>query len=286
MKYQIGCILFSIASISYGQLPPDAKSPDEVLGLSASRQSTVLLLGAWHFDYPGLDSHKIANSNQIDILSPNRQKELEEVLDKLGQFNPSVICLESDSQQKLDQRYQDFLDGKGPVSRSEVVQVGFKLGQRLRHKRVYAVDAGAWGQEAADDPAIKSMWEAVRNNAKSLDPLQAAYNRWYSYQDQYAKAHALREALLLHNDDDVLNRMLGQYYIGTFKNPNPQVGPDKLSIWWINRNLRIFHKILQVASQPGMRILVVFGQGHIPLLRDAFRDSPEFRLVRVSDVLR
>ena len=53
--------------------------PDKIL-LSGDRQPTkVLLLGTFHFGYPNLDGHKTDSSRFIDVKSPQRQKEIEEL---------------------------------------------------------------------------------------------------------------------------------------------------------------------------------------------------------------
>ena len=59
---------------------------------------------------------------------------------------------------------------------------------------------------------------------------------------------------------------------------------DQVTGGWYNRNLRIFANIHRIA-EPGDRILVIIGAGHVPIIRHAFRASPEFRLIEVGDVL-
>lgn len=51
-----------------------------------------------------------------------------------------------------------------------------------------------------------------------------------------------------------------------------------------NRNIRIFRKIQQITTSPKDRILVLFGFGHIQLLKYFFECAPEFKLVKFGDL--
>jgi hypothetical protein len=55
------------------------------------------------------------------------------------------------------------------------------------------------------------------------------------------------------------------------------VGADLLAAWYA-RNVRIFVNLLRVA-QPGDRILVLFGAGHLGILRELVRSAPGFQLI-------
>ena len=54
---------------------------------------------------------------------------------------------------------------------------------------------------------------------------------------------------------------------------------------WYNRNLRIFANLQRITEPPGERLLVVYGAGHIPILRHCVEASPEYDLVEVADYL-
>ena len=59
---------------------------------------------------------------------------------------------------------------------------------------------------------------------------------------------------------------------------------DSLTGWWYNRNLRIFSNVMRV-MEPGDRLLLLIGAGHVPIIRHAADASPEIDLVEVSAVL-
>ena len=52
----------------------------------------VVLLGTFHFRDAGLDDYK--PQHVVDISSPERQKQVEEVVNRLASFAPNKIALE------------------------------------------------------------------------------------------------------------------------------------------------------------------------------------------------
>lgn len=82
---------------------------------------------------------------------------------------------------------------------------------------------------------------------------------------------------------------LGNYLTGIFKyetKENEFFGPDFVTGWWFNRNLRILRNIQKINAKPTDRILVIFGAGHMNLLNLLFDSSPEYKLVKVNDYLK
>jgi hypothetical protein len=88
----------------------------------------------------------------------------------------------------------------------------------------------------------------------------------------------LLNAFILLNEPRNLQLNHGAYVSGYF-NTVSNYGPDFLATWWINRNLRIFNNILLSKPMPNDKILVLFGAGHVPLLKQCFESSPEFEYV-------
>ena len=59
-----------------------------------AQQAEVLTLGVFHFEFPNLDVQQISEEDQIDVLSPQYQKEIELISKKLAQFKPDAIVIE------------------------------------------------------------------------------------------------------------------------------------------------------------------------------------------------
>src|SRR5689334_10738509 len=82
---------------------------DRIL-LSGERKPTkVLLLGTFHFAYPQADAHKTDAKNFVDVLSSQRQAELQELADVIKRFQPTRIYVESFKQDYHDSLYSAYL---------------------------------------------------------------------------------------------------------------------------------------------------------------------------------
>ena len=165
----------------------------------------VLLLGTFHFDNPGRDAHEPKYT--YDLFGEQGQRELGEVLGRLAEFAPTKILVENPSadQGSVDRWYASYRDGTAGKAANEIVTVGFALGQRLGHERVYAFDAdGEWLPTAPDTNEILRQ-EAERMNQLDLleDPLMASYSRCAAEEDEVMETLTLRQRLRLLNHPEI-----------------------------------------------------------------------------------
>lgn len=86
-------LFFSYPFLLFSQTP-DFKDPDHIL-VQGDNLPQVLLVGSWHFAYPGMDAHKTAEELRMNIRTEKRQAELDELLDYLARFKPTKIAVES-----------------------------------------------------------------------------------------------------------------------------------------------------------------------------------------------
>ena len=112
-------------------------------GDASSAQPVVLIVGTPHF--AGAGSH-VVDVQVPDVLTPERQRDIDAVVDRLAAFRPTRVAVEwdADEQARLDQRYADYRAGRYSLSANEVDQIGLRLASRLNLPRVDAVD---WGEE-------------------------------------------------------------------------------------------------------------------------------------------
>ena len=112
------------------------------------------------------------------------------------------------------------------------------------------------------------------------------YFALYRFEDRAKAGRPLIDTFIAMNDPERLIAGHGHYLLGgiALGDDDEYPGADHVTGWWYNRNLRIFANIRRIA-EPGDRILVIIGAGHVPILRHAFRASPEFRLIEVADIL-
>lgn len=250
---------------------------------------SVVTLGTFHFNYPNLDDVKIDKNDQIDVLEPKYQEEIEGIVSDLSKFRPTIIVIErrSDQQFKIDSLYQEYLKGNYQLSRREDEQIGFRLAKANAIGKLFCVDE--WG----------NFNENVATIVEGKDSLQSQRfeSFYYNHPDSLKKTKSkprfktvgLREELLFINDQMRINESLGDYLIGIFKyeaTPNDFLGVDFETGRWFNRNLKIFRNIQRIEASPVDRILVIYGSGHLNLLNYFFECSPEYQLEDVKKFLR
>jgi hypothetical protein len=254
-------------------------------------KAKVLLLGTFHFNDAGLDEYKPKYS--VDILSEKRQQELDSLLIALERFQPTQIIVERkpDYQEKLDSLYAAYLNGDFELTSNEIYQIGFKMAKRSGLKHLIAGDANAMGMEwngrDAFDAKIDSIQKKERIKERLLNDYQERFTNMYAYLDSLKTTISLTDYLLIENSDTMLTQKHGHYTLGVIGTNDGIEYPvaDALTSWWYNRNIRIFSNIRKTIRNENDRVLVIFGAGHIPIIRHLVSASPEMELVELKDVV-
>lgn len=272
---------------SFCQTPRARLDADSIL-IGDRKLPQVLLLGCFHFDYPGLDAHKTPKENEVDVLAPERQKEMEALLDVILLFRPNKLVMETQGGE-LMRRYHTHQRENTALGRNEYYQIGFRVMDRMHLDTLYAADADPLMSDLYSGPdsltyrpwldSLYAGWDWGGEDIAS-----ARYKELYDAQDRFAHDHTLLETFLSLNDDHTLDRSFGAYLNGGFLLDRYR-GADILSIHWYNRNLRIFRNIQHITTSPEDRILVLFGAGHMGILKHLFACTPEYTLVRLADLL-
>ncbi len=253
------------------------------------QKTEVLTLGTFHFAFRNLDLIKTSAADQIDVLEPKYQKEITDIVNRIAKFKPTIIVIESnpEKQAKYDSLYNQYLAGNYILGRDEIDQIGFRIARMMKLKRLHCVNA--WGRDyEVLDPVLEG--KDSLGNKKFMD----YFNKYADTIRQYFpkpvfKTKGIRAELIQKNDPKNISRDMGSYLVGIFKyetSNNEFFGPDFVTGWWFNRNLRIFRNIQKINASPTDRILVIFGAGHMTLLNSFFEASPEYKLLRVNDYLQ
>ena len=269
----------------YGQtvMPVD---PDEFL-IKGRKLPRVLLVGSWHFDYPGLDAHVTDDKNRVNIYSEHRQQELNELLNYLALFRPTKILVESGPiTGYLKYNFKEWKAGRENLMANERSQIGMRLVERFNLDTIYGVDDWPLIMDLHYDslliniPYLDSIYQ--RHYFGGSDDIHRKYSEFYKYQELFQVENTLLESFRYLNSDKVLNRYFGSYIAGGQFVSDEKEGPDALSMFWFNRNLRIFRNIQRIETKENDRILVLFGAGHIAILKWLFECSPEYDLVKFN----
>ena len=241
----------------------------------------VLYLGSYHMSNPGADQF---NLEADDVLQPKRQAEIQEVIDLLKAFNPTKVAVESPLNDSLTlARYEGYLSGEIKLRKSEEEQIGFRLAKEMGHKTIYPIDV----RMGLDNAGLSNL---VQGNPQKFGPiiggLEPAGNKAMEIMADWLANGTIREMLLKMNDpttEDIALSMYFQYFVPIVEDDN-YAGADMVNTWY-HRNLRIFSNLHQISDRTDDRILVVYGQGHVPLLKHFTRMSPFFEIVEAANYL-
>jgi len=248
--------------------------------LSAQQQqrAEVLVLGTFHMANPARDVH---NMQVDDVMSPDRQKQIEKVVEVLSRFHPNRIAIESEvGGRRATHDYADYLAGRYTLTRNEIDQLGYRLAKLLGHQAVYPVDEGG------DFPFYRVRNYAIANGLKDqFEAEQARVDTRVKAEDQYLRTHSVLEMLQLLNADSSAATAVGEYYTGflPFGEPYEYAGPDLIASWF-QRNLRIYHNVRALITAPTDRVLVIYGSGHLGWLRQIVASDPSVRLRTLADL--
>jgi len=250
------------------------------------RKPKVLVLGTFHFEYPGLDVDKTKEEDKLDILSLRRQQELRELLDYLKKFKPNKIVIEATESFNATGALRAYNRGEFKIDQSvrdERYQIAMRLASELSLDSIYAVDASGFsGDLEAKFPEFVSEL-AKDYDYIGVDDIEEMKRKWYTYKDKVLKNMTLLAYHLYLNSQSAHEMGYGVYLAGDFKLENYR-GADNLAINWYSRNLRIFRNIQKVADSPEDRIFVLFGNGHAAILRHLFLCSPEFDFIALESL--
>lgn len=244
----------------------------------------VMFLGTFHFADAGLDSYK--PKHDVNIMTPERQQQVEALVSRLAKFKPTKVALEyrAEDDERINAKYRDYIAGKWALTSNEIYQIGFRLAKRLGHSRVYGIDV--WGRNYYTDDEWNAK-NAELGGDKREDRWAGRYTQLYEYDDELKTTIPLAAFLRYLNSPERIRVGHGAYFIRTFHvtRGSDYFGPDNLSGWWYDRNLRIFENITRLTESPHERVLVLIGAGHLPILLNAAQASPEIELVDIRPYL-
>jgi len=247
--------------------PAMADEPD-IADTGKSEPIKVMVLGTWHFGNPGQD---VVNREAEDVRSPRRQQELAAISAALATFEPNKIMVErvSRSPTLIDQGYESYTPSMLLEKKDEGVQIGYRLAYDLGlgHGQVYAIDE----QPSEGEPDYFPFGQVVETAQalQQMDKIAAGMAAVEGEKKTFeAKQEHTQLATLLIEENAATpwkTGISGYYEVLGIGDTENQPGAE-LNAYWYMRNAKIFAKLMQV-SEPGDRILVIFGASHAYWLR-------------------
>ena len=241
-----------------------------IVDRDAKTKPTLVVLGTYHMGTPG---NNVINGKVDDISTPERQKQIVELVEKLKKFKPTKIAVECDVEDdaKTQEFYDKYLSGKYELTKNETNQIGFRLAKDLDHKKVYCVDWGIFPDEplynyekyAAKDAELDKFLKDVYRKLKEKSDAESERLFKLSVADQF---------ILINQPDRIEKDHQGYFDLMRIGLRAEYVGANYLS-WWYGRNMKILTNIIRITDSPNDRILVVYGVGHAKLLNQFAKES-------------
>lgn len=270
------------------------EKPDPLLDPNyfvGDHKAQAAVLGVFHFSNPGLDTYK--QEFPVDMLSEERQAELDSLLAKLEAYEPTKILLEIPRVEKdsaLNAAYHKYLNNEFSITdkSNEIFQIGFKLAKKLGHDRIYASDVKSALWFGADID-----WDTYDRETylKSLGQYEKAsrydFTKYYRFKDSLKQQKTLTEFLSFSNTPQAALKNHQAYLTNTILTGagDLYIGADNVARWY-QRNLKIFANTYDFADfSKQERILLIYGSSHVWQLRQLFTDSPDFDYVEINDYL-
>ena len=240
----------------------------------------VMVLGVYHFANPGAD---LNNAKVDDVLMPQRQKELAVLAETLTTFRPTTVAVEASAEPPYaDAGFRDFKPEDLTSRRNETVQIGYRVAHAADIERVYAVDE----QPSEGEPDYFPYDRVLKQAEETGDPERlkkmADYGALVAEFEERQKSKSVPELLMFWNSGKVTDDFY--WDVMTIGQGEKQTGAE-LAAYWFMRNAKIFNKLVQV-TEPGDRVILVYGAGHGAWLREMVEKTPGYILEPVMPYLQ
>lgn len=262
----------SLAPIS----PPDEMTKDQV---------QVLLLGSSHWaSYEGGGSD-VAQTYEIDILSEQYQREVQEIAQRIVAFGPDKIFVERtlEVQGKVDSLYQLYTREEwGEGIRNEIVQLGFRVANMMGHERVYGIDYRTSFPYRKMKEAMKEAGQEdlILECDESTEVFENAYNK------MVREKSTLKEFFYFLNDPEQRRDDLDWYLrLANQAGPKNNTTGSFLAAEWLKRNIYSYG-LMQKYTEPGdKKIMVLMGSSHTAVFDFLMQTNPNWVSVELKDLM-
>jgi hypothetical protein len=253
-----------------------------LIAFGQAQKTKILLIGTIHFETPHTDEFELKAD---DFFSAKRQSELEDLTNVLSQTKATKVMIERsvEDQRSNDSLYNLYLTDHYKLTVSEREQIGFRLAKKLKLNHINCIDK-FYGM-SHDSLMVATAKE--NNQLYLLKDLGTEANLMLNDYGNKLKKSTITEVLKYLNKPEELKKNLSLYLkfiakIGAGKN---FAGAEAVSDWYL-RNLAVYSNVINQVEPSDKYVILIFGQGHIPILKHFLENNNNFDVVELKNVLK
>lgn len=233
----------------------------------------LLIIGTHHFD----SKADAVNFDADDVLSPKRQEEIQELVRRLQEFNPTKVAIEAPAEEHEEYvaQYRAYLNGEYADERNEIYQVGFRLARTLGHEKVYPID---WNKRAVGMDTDIGTFAEQNNQTHLLEEALNIARAQVETMEQIQATGSIIDLYRFTNDPEIVRETHWLYYkLARIGSTTHFPGANYMQHWY-GRNLKIYINLSRLVESHDERILLIIGGGHVWFLRQFAQEDGLFTL--------
>ena len=283
----LAAVLFAVGTATSDNQTDSSKGDVKQM----AKKPTIMILGSTHLANNTLDAFNI---KMDDVRAPQRQREIEQLVEQLKAFKPTKIALEIDEiyDAECETKYQGYLKGTYELDRSEMDQIGFRLAKQMGHPKLYCVDYRL--DYRKNDPFIPidefdlTLLDyhgfAKAHNQEHLLPSPSMPEGKATQDEKGAiwiepeKYVSIVDMYIQNNEPEGI-RKDHQYYlrwVARIGLDDQYPGANWLSHFWYDRNIKIYVNLTRITKSADDRILLIIGAAHVYLIQQFFEESGDY----------
>ena len=250
----------------------------EITNGKSDEISKIAILGTFHF---GATSDYTAV--QMDsFFFDKRQKELDELVSKIKEFNPTKIMVEWEpgTKDSLDYKLNKYLNNEFSLRQNEIYQIGFRLAKETGITESFPVD---YQMDLGDDKLVEYLNEI--DKFSEFISLISDVTKVATADTEYLKSHSIlgyfREMNSVERDNFNRNIYLDKLAKISTESGNPLLA--YVSKWYM-RNIYIMGHMDRHIQQNN-RVLLLIGAGHKPILKDLYINRKNIEYIEIHEYL-
>lgn len=236
-------------------------------------KTDILLVGTTHLNMP--NNGDLFMPDMPDVLSEKRQLEIKQFVNQLAKFEPTKVCVELNTSKKeyVNEHFQRIIQQPKLATANEREQIAFRLAQQSNLDFVYPID---WNEDEGF-----SLETIIQDEKREMEEILSSQQDVMNHIEKIFKSRTISDYYKEINHPTITLSIHRAYLeIASLE----VSGTRWVSHYWYFRNLMIF-KELMLLRKSNDRIFVLYGLGHIHLLKQFLSESGLFSVHELNTYL-